>query len=103
MKSRSALFSLVVLAIGCSTDTHYKEAKETRFRLSAALFELADANAKGECPRFRTTQIDAWKTPIRIVCLSSIVRIVSAGPDREPGTADDIYVELPRGPFDGGL
>lgn|GEM_PF-310852 len=38
---------------------------------------------------------DAWETPFKIVCDDDSVTVVSFGPDRKEGTADDIRIPEP--------
>jgi general secretion pathway protein G len=39
---------------------------------------------------------DAWGTPLAIECDGERVRVRSCGPDRKPGTADDLVVPAPE-------
>lgn len=40
--------------------------------------------------------VDSWGNPYRFELRGQTIRIISAGPDQEYGTADDLVVEGPR-------
>jgi len=40
--------------------------------------------------RSQITGVDPWGTPYQIDCANERLRVFSAGPDKKPGTADDI-------------
>lgn len=41
-----------------------------------------------------TNGVDPWGTPFQIECRETRVRVFSAGPDKKPGTGDDVRISL---------
>ena len=81
------------------------ETKQLGMALDAAAEVWRAEHAKGcPTPQFLEEQheinatrkiTDAWETPFKIVCDDDSVTVVSFGPDRKEGTADDIRIPEP--------
>jgi hypothetical protein len=75
--------------------------------IGAATYQWQIYHGDSVCPSLRqlvdgrfldptATKIDRWEQPFTITCRDTGAEIVSFGPDRKPGTADDVKVWSPR-------
>jgi competence protein ComGC len=53
---------------------------------------VGDLVADGALKRGKSTRVDAWGGPWRIVCEADDATIITRGPDKTPDTEDDIRV-----------
>ena len=92
---------------GSASEAHWPGAPADRTNAVAsvkslhAVVEAWRANHADECPTLQrlkderelaasTSVNDAWGAPYKIVCDDEVTRVISFGPDRREGTADDI-------------
>ena len=99
------LIGLLAGATAVAVFEHLKKGRERVTRIGARTMRSA-ANAwraehPGECPtpvQLRDARFiergasleDAWGTPYTIDCAADDVTVVSAGPDKQPSTPDDL-------------
>jgi len=101
-----AIMSILTAVVAFAVVPMYRESQKKTARLSAAsLRRLAGTwklNHSGEeCPDFaglrkeklidqESSATDPWGSPYVINCVDDDIVVVSAGPDKKTGTADDI-------------
>lgn len=100
-----AIVGLIAGGIAVAVIPKFAQAqKETTRNSAKALQQVADlwrTTHPGECPtaqRLKSEKeigssskvTDAWDTPFKIVCDDDTTVVVSFGPDKKEGTADDI-------------
>jgi hypothetical protein len=88
------------------SDTHQNE-RESMLAIGAAAHQWQVFYGDNVCPSVRqlvqgkylvatTRNVDSWEQPFSITCLEFEIVVTSFGPDRKPGTADDITVSERR-------
>jgi hypothetical protein len=95
---------------GDATSTHWPDASSTSLdradtlnalKVLHTIAEAWRANHGNECPTVQrlkderelaasTSTNDAWGSPYKVLCDESETHVVSFGPDRREGTADDV-------------
>jgi hypothetical protein len=83
------------------------ETRDAMTAIGAATYQWQIYHGDSLCPsvrqlvdgRFldaRARKVDPWQQPFVVTCMESGANVLSFGPDRKRGTADDIVVFSPR-------
>ncbi|WP_394838262.1 type II secretion system GspH family protein [Pendulispora rubella] len=108
-----AIIGLIAGGVAMTAIPKFAEAQKQTTRQSAQVLrqaaQLWRTTGGGDCPTVevlkRDKQLesssklsDAWEQPFKILCDDDETTVVSAGPDKKEGTADDIRVPAPEAP-----